>query len=231
MRDEADPWITAITPERIERALAGFPLQLTDGWDFTRLTEAIQNIANLGRDIVQLGPTRQSDREAKLELEELARSAEYVLDRLEAPGNTAFHAVIARAAFESDARTGHFGYDSDAYRRDFLVPLRLISNMLELAAADVGKRPPQKPGWTKKEARAMRVRFALMLAEIFEDAFGQKPHSWPDFYQRIHADLFGQMRGLNLQRVLQAVARIRAGKGKVEDIGTYSFLIPPRVGS
>lgn len=244
MTDETDPWIMAITPERIARALKGFPLQLADGWHLARLTRAIQDLANLGRDIVHIGPTRQSDRNAKRELEGLARSAKSVLDGLESPGNTAFYALIAQAARANEAETGHFGYDTDAYRRDFLAPLQNISNVLALAAADIGKRPRQKPRWTEKEAQAMRVRFALMLAGVFADAFGQEakadnwhieygdqPQPWPDFYKRIHGELFGETEGLNLQKVLQVAAQIRAGKVKAGTIGSYSFLFPTRVAS
>lgn len=244
MTDETDPWIMAITPERIARALAGFPLRLADGWDLARLTREIQNLANLGRDIVHIGPTRQSDRNAKRELEKLARSAKSVLEGLEAPGNTAFYAVIARAALANEVETGHLGYDTDAYRRDFLAPLQNISNMLALAAADIGNRPRQRPRWTEKETQTMRVRFALMLAGVFADAFSQEAKAdnwhieygdqsqpWPDFYQRIHGELFGVTEGLNLQEVLQIAARIRAGKAKAGALGSYSFLFPTRVAS
>jgi hypothetical protein len=242
--DETDPWIEAITPERIARALAGYPLPLAHGWDMTRLTRAVQAIANLGRDKLHLGPTRQSDRDAKKELEKLARQALAVGDGIEALGDGAFYAVIMGAAIVNQGESGHLGYRSDDYPREFVEPLRKIAKILSLAAENVGARPRQKPRWTEKEAKAMRVRFALVLAGVFADAFDQEPKAdnwhadlddrpqpWPDFYRRIYGELFGKTEGLNLQEVLQEAARIRAGKAKIPAIGSYSFLFPPRVAS
>jgi hypothetical protein len=172
----------------------------------------------------------------------LARKASAVLDGLEAPGNGTFYAVIVRAAFVREEETGHIGYRSDDYLQDFVEPLRKISRILSLAAADVEARPQQRPRWTEKESQAMRVRFALMLAGVFEDAFGQQakadnwqteyddqPQPWPTFYRCIFGELFGETDGLNLPEMLQMAARIQAGTADLGALGSYSSLFPTRV--
>lgn len=244
MTQEPDPWIEAITAERIERALAGFTLEMATGWNAARLAGEIRPIANLGRDILRIGPNRQKDCDARTELEDLSRQAQRLLTGLEEIGFTSEIAVLGQGMYNRQAVAGEARYDNEAYRTDFLEPLRHISHLLSLAAADVNARPKQESRWTKKEAKVMRIRFAVSLTPVFEAAFdqaavatnwaetyGKAPHPWRDFFERIHGELFGLTKGLNVREVLQAAFRVRAGKPRKEDLGCYPQIFPRRMAS
>ena len=67
-----DPFIAAITPEKIESALSGFPLGLVNGWNMSRLALEIQNIAGLGRAHPGDSPERLSNVDARTQITSLA---------------------------------------------------------------------------------------------------------------------------------------------------------------
>ena len=79
-----DPWIAAITPERIAGALEGYPLPLADGWDLARLARAIQDTANAAR-----GSPPQGDADAIAELTKLAEKAKALRRAISRMGETA----------------------------------------------------------------------------------------------------------------------------------------------
>ena len=70
MLARTDPWINAITPQRIERAIEGFPHLFAVGWDSARLADRIQDAATFSRERIP-----QGNSEAKAELLKLARKS------------------------------------------------------------------------------------------------------------------------------------------------------------
>lgn len=210
-----DPWIAAITPERVGDALAGFPLPLADGWNLMRLVREIQDIANYAR-----GETPQGNAAAIKELKQLAKQAEALRVGIKRLGETAENAVfweLFRHSGEGQ-KAERIDYDDD-YRSAMLHPLVAIKNVLTRAASQIGTQKPQAPRWPERHRRDRRVGFAVALIPIFQDSFDTparannwraeygEEHPWPDFFRRIYGELSPEAERLNLSEVLQEAAR------------------------
>lgn len=226
-----DRWIASITSERISAALADFALPFVEGWDITRLTRAIQDKANLSRERRSTGPLRQSNSEARLELSRLSNLGKKLLEGIEGLASTSETAAFwsAFGYFEShdeisagSPAEGYFTFGPDDFRVKLTTPLLQLTEILDHATWQVGTET-QSAKWRQKESQRLRVRFAMGLAPIFEQAFGRsarannwaieygEQHPWPDFYQRIYQTLHGKADGLNLGEVLQEAVQIAKG--------------------
>lgn len=210
-----NPWVAAISQDRIEKALEGFPLPLADGWDYGSLTRAIQASA-----MPPVDDTPQSDAAAKKELHGLAKKASTLRSGIENLGNTAELAAFFDLLRRMEEERGQTQLD---YQNDYLSrmvePLVLIEHVLARAASQIGTKPPQRPRWTERFATEKRVAFAIALTPIFEDAFATparsnnwkaeygEEHAWPSFFKRIHRELYPEVTRLNLSEVLQDAAR------------------------
>lgn len=211
----SDPWIAAITPERIAAALEGFPLPLAKGWDLARLTRSIQDTANAAR-----GDPPQSDAKAIAELAKLADQAKALHRAISRMGETAEIAAIWEAFrhMGKSQNANRIDYDDD-YKPLMLEPLETIANILARAASQTGTQRKQAPRWQEKHRQDRRVGFAIALIPVFQSAFNTparannwraeygEEHPWPDFYRRIYVDLFPEVEHLNLPEVLQEAAR------------------------
>lgn len=210
-----DPWIAAITQERIAGALADFPLSMAQGWDLARVTSEIQSIANSGRGVPQ-----QGDAAAKTELRKLTKKAKALREGIARLGQTAEIAAfweVLRLEIESRGAK-QIDYDED-YKRLLLHPLTTIENLLSRAASQIGTRSPQAPRWQQRDMMERRICFALALTPIFQECFKTSPrannwgaeygaeHPWAEFYRRIYCELFPETERLNLGEVLQEAAR------------------------
>lgn len=212
-----DPWIGAITAERIAGALEGFPLPLAEGWNLARLAMAIQDTANAAR-----GNPPQGDADAIAELERLADKAKALHRAISRMGETAEIAAL----WESFRHLGEsrnadrIDYEDD-YRPLMLQPLETIANILARAASQTGTQRKQMPGWRKKHDQERRIGFAIALIPVFESAFDTparannwaaeygEEHPWPQFFRRIYVELFPAAERLNLPEVLQEAARLQ----------------------
>lgn len=208
-----DPWIAAITAERVARTLKGFQLPLADGWNEARLSEAIQDVASAAR-----GEPPQGDSEAIIELTKLADRANELRRGISRLGETAetaaFFEVLRRFG---EART-RINYDED-YKPVMLQPLQVIAEVFAGAASQLSTRRKQAPGWKLKSNQERRVAFAIALTPVFQSAFDSparannwraeygEEHPWPDFFRRIYGELFPETKRLNLPEVLQEAAR------------------------
>jgi hypothetical protein len=215
--NRTDPWIAAITPERIERAMGGFPLPLSEGRNWAHLARQIQDVAIFSR-----GQTPQGDAEAKAELGKLANKAKALRLGIERMGGTATFAAFFDVLQREEERRGakQIDWDSD-YAPLMLHSLQAIEDVLARAASQIATQQKQVPGWQKKVAQERRVGFAIHLSAVFEDAFGAqakshnwaadfgKEHPWREFYRRIYSELFPEAERLNLGEVLQQAAQLR----------------------
>lgn len=209
-----DPWIAAITAERIAGALEGFPLPLAEGWNLARLAMAIQDTANAAR-----GNPPQGDADAIAELEKLAEKAEALRRAISRMGETADISAyweVSRHLAESRKAEQ---VNQDDYNALMLYPLETIANVLARAASQIGTQRKQTSGWRKKNVQERRISFAIALIPIFQESFNTparannwgaeygREHPWPDFYRRIYVELFPGAERLNLPKVLQEAAR------------------------
>lgn len=211
-----DPWIAAITPERIGRALVSFPLPLADGWDLARLARAIQDTANSAR-----GNPPQGDADAIAELTKLAEKAKALRKAISRMNETAGMAAFLEVLRHLGESRKVEAINQDDYNALMLDPLEAIANVLTRAASQTGTQRKQAPGWRKKNAQERRVGFAIALIPIFQASFDTparannwgaeygEEHPWPDFYRRIYGELFPEVERLNLPEVLQVAARQR----------------------
>lgn len=209
-----DPWIKAITVERMTAALDGFRLRLASDWDFQRFTEAIQDRANSARVL-----SRQGDSSARKELEKFAMKADALRRGIERMGQTAQDAAFFDLLYRTGNIDGAGSIDQDDYRATMIDPLELIANVLARAASQIATQRPQSPRWTEKERQESRVGFAIALIPIFEEAFDTPArannwrseygdeHAWPEFYRRIYLALFPGAKRLNLAAILQEASR------------------------
>lgn len=209
-----DPWIAAITPERIRAALEGFPLPLAEGWDWARLATAIQDTANAAR-----GNPPQGDADAIAELKKLAEKAKALRRAISRMGETAEIAAFWEVFRHMGERQQAEQISQDDYNALMLHPLETIANVLSRAASQMGTQRKQAPGWRKKDAQERRIGFAIALIPIFQESFDTparannwgaeygEEHPWPDFYRRIYVELFPEAERLNLPEVLQEAAR------------------------
>lgn len=209
-----DPWIAAITPERIAKAVEGFPLPLAEGWDLTRLARAIQDTANNAR-----GQAPQGDADAIAELTKLAEKAKALRRAISRMGETAEMAAFWEVFRHLGESRKAEAINQDDYNALMLDPLETIANVLARAASQTGTQRKQAPGWRKKNAQERRIGFAIALIPIFQESFDTparannwgaeygEEHPWPDFYRRIYGELFPEAERLNLPEVLQEAAR------------------------
>jgi hypothetical protein len=209
-----DPWIAAITPERIQDALSGFSLQFADGWNWERLTSEIQDMANVGR-----GNALQGDAAAKKELRRLAGYARALANGLPNLGDRAANAVMFDLLRSDEETRGQREPDYGAMLEALAGTARRTENALLRAASQLATNPTQPPRWTQAEAKSRRVMFAIALTPIFEGAFGTHArainwdaeygieHPWPQFFRCIYMALFPKAKRLNLSEVLQEAAR------------------------
>lgn len=223
-----DPWIASITPERISAALADFPLPFAESWNIERLTRAIQDKADLSREGPSTGPMRQSNSKARAELEKLSKLSKKLLDDIVGLSGTAERAAYwsAFGYFQSrdeapagSPADGYFQFSTDSFHDKLTAPLSQLATILEHATWQVGSESQTKK-WRKKEAQWLRVRFAMGLTPVFEQAFGRaarannwaaeygEQHPWPNFYQRIYQELHSDVYQLNLGEVLQQAAQM-----------------------
>lgn len=210
-----DPWIAAITPERIAAALDGFPLPLAEGWDLARLARSIQDTANAAR-----GEPPQSDADAIAELTKLAEKAKALHRAISRMGETAEIAALWEAFRHLGAsrNADRIDYDDD-YKPVMLQPLETIANILARAASQTGTQRKQAPRWQEKHRQERRIGFAVALIPVFQSAFDTPArannwgaeygdeHPWPEFYRSIYVELFPGAERLNLPEVLQEAAR------------------------
>ena len=207
-RRRKDPWIAAITPERVGKALDGFVLPFSDGWNLERLTNAIQSLPHYERD----GPS-QSRKAAIAELRALASKARRLRQSFEKIGATADIAAFDEfdLAFRNDP-TVDYG--------DLIIPsLDRFEKVMDQAISRLKSEGKQAPKWQMKAASEGRAAFAVLLMGLFEIAFGIPAksnnwaaeygldHPWPDFFERIYRELFPKTRGLNRSELLQEAAR------------------------
>lgn len=210
-----DPWIAAITPERIAAALEGFPLPLAEGWNLVRLARSIQDTANVAR-----GDPPQGDVDAIAELEKLAEKAKALHRAIFHMGETAQIAAFWEVSrhLGENRNTDRVDFDDD-YKPLMLHPLETIANILARAASQTGTQRKQTAGWRKRHGKERRIGFAIALTPVFQSAFGTparannwgaeygEEHPWPEFYRRIYVELFPDAERLNLPEVLQEAAR------------------------
>jgi hypothetical protein len=210
-----DPWIAGITAERIGRALDGFTLDPAPDWDFSRLADAIQGVANAAR-----GEPPQSDSSARTELASLADKAKALRRGIGRLGDTAELAAFFDLArrLGDDGKVSQIDYDDD-YKRLMLQPLETIEATLRRAASQLSTHRQQPPRWREKSRQDRRVGFAIALMDVFEQAFDTparannwaaaygEEHPWPDFYRRIYRELMPDETRLNIAEVLQEAAR------------------------
>lgn len=210
-----DPWIAAITAERISRTLNGFTLDTAQGWDMPRLAEAIRDVANAAR-----GKPPQSDSAAKIELAALADKARALRKGIERLGDTAELAAFFDLARRLGDEAGSSQIDfEDDYKRLMVQPLQTIDATLRRAASQLSTHRPQPPRWREKDRQDRRVGFAIALMSVFEGAFDTparannwaaaygEEHPWPDFYRRVYCELMPGEARLNISEVLQEAAR------------------------
>lgn len=213
----SDPWVEAISSERIGKALEGFSLPFADGWDCDALTVEIQKLA---RPPIQENP--QSNSAAIKELSRLSEKAKALRYGIESMGDTAeraaFFDLLRRMDEENDQ--SQLDYQND-YLRLMVEPLKLIEYVLARSASQLDLSPPQKPRWTQRLATEKRISFAISLTPVFEQAFDTparannwkaeygEEHAWPDFFRRVHVELYPDETRLNLPEVLQDAARWR----------------------
>jgi hypothetical protein len=213
----SDPWVKAITPERIARAIEGFPLPLVEGWDIALLTTRIQDVAAFSRE-----QTPQGDAEAKKELRKLAARAKDLRRSLERMGGTSNFATfieVLQREYESQG-TQQIDWNED-YKQMMHHPLKVIEEVLTRAASQICTQPKQAPGWQRRAVQERRVKVAIDLGRVFEEAYGLsakshnwaadfgKEHPWRRFYRRIYVELFPEDDRLNLTKVLHEAAKLR----------------------
>ena len=210
-----DSWIAAITPKRIEAALNGFSLPLTDGWNLSSLTSKIQDVANAAR-----GDPPQGDADAIAELQRLAGKAKALHRAISRMGQTAEMAAFWEVFryLDENQNVDRIDYRDD-YRPLMLHPLETIANILARAASQTATQRKQVAGWQRKHDQDRRIYFAVALTPIFQSAFHTparannwraaygEEHPWPDFYRRIYGVLRPEVERLNLGEVLQEAAR------------------------
>lgn len=211
----SDPWAQRITPARIGAALDGFDLPLAPGWNIDRLTHEIQGMADSGR-----SDPPQGEAEAVKELLDLASGARRLQKRITRMGDTSQLAVLweVMKRLEADGRDG--GVDQEKDVKPLMIdPLVTIANVLSRAASQLRTRRAQTARWRGKHGQERRVAFAVYLTPIFESAFNTparadnwrqdfgEGHAWPDFFSRIHKELFPDVKRLNLFKVLQQAHR------------------------
>lgn len=210
-----DPWTAAITAERLEDALNGFPLTFAGEWDFARLTRKIQDVAAIGR-----VPPPQSNSDARKELEKLAQKARALAEAMDGMRDTAAFEVLWELAPKNHEGRTLDSASTEDFRTLIIKPLIKSANLLESAASQIGLRRPQLPRWREKQRQERRVGFALALMPIFQAAFDAEPRAdnwqreyddapcWPDFFRRIWNEIFPDAGKLNLSEVLQEAARL-----------------------
>lgn len=212
--NRSDPWIAAITPERIQGALEDFPLPLAEGWDWVRLARAIQDSAVAAR-----GDPPQGDAAAKAELEKLANKAKALhraISRIGETAETALFWQVFRQLGDGQKDDG-IDYDDD-YKPVMLQPLETIAKILARAASQIGTHEKQAPRWQERHRQERRIGFAVALTPVFQSAFDTPARAnnwgvdfgrelpWPEFFRRIYAELFPGAQRLNLPEVLQLAA-------------------------
>lgn len=209
-----DPWIAEITPARIEDSLSDFPLRYADGWNVERLTLEVQGIANIGR-----GEVPQGDAAAKKQLLKLAAYAKPLARGLRNLGDTSNYAVMFELLRSDLDERGRREPDYGVELESLAGTVARIESALRRAASQLATRRPQPPRWTEAAEKDRRVMFAMVLAPIFERAFGTTArannwgagygveHPWPMFFRRIYTTLFPEAERLNLTEVLQEAAR------------------------
>lgn len=211
----SDPWVQRITPARIGAALVGFDLPFEPGWNIDRLSHEIQGVAHTGR-----SDPPQGEAEAIGELSELAAAARRLQNRINRMGDTAQLAVLWEVMKRIEAAGGGGGVDWNKDVKPLMVdPLETIANILSRAASQLSTRRAQTTRWRGKHGQERRVVFAVYLTPIFESAFNTparannwrqeygEGHPWPDFFRRIHLELFPDVKRLNLSKVLQQAQR------------------------
>lgn len=210
-----DPWIAAITSERIQGALRSFPLSFSEGWDFPRLTCNIQDVAGIGR----IEPP-QSYADARKDLNRLAHKARALAESLCGIGDTASFEILWQLAPRNSEGSSSGSASTEDFERLIIQPLTESANLFEVASSQIGLRRPQLPRWREKQRQERRVGFALSLMPIFRSAFGIATRAdnwqfeyddepcWPDFFRRIWRELYPDADKLNLSEVLQEAARL-----------------------
>lgn len=212
-----DPWVAAITADRIEQALQNFPLPLVEGWDMARLALSIQDNVGIAR-----GKAPQGNAEAIRQLIKAADIADKLHKAITSLGDTA--ELAAFWELERHRREEH-GTEGTNYERDYrptmLDSVAKVQNVLARAASQLSTHRQQGPRWTEREAAERRVGFALFLMPVFEEAYGKparannwkaeygEEHEWPMFFRSIYMELFPHVEALNLAEVLQEAARQR----------------------
>lgn len=230
-----DPWVAAISPERIEKALAGFPLPFAQSWDFERLTREVQGIANVGR-----GSPSQGSTAAIEELLCLAAMAKALAGGIKTLGDTAQNAVLFELLrIDLDHPEGARSDYGAIYESKMIDAVQTIYRVLSRAASQTATQPTPSTRWRDKERQDRRVALAMHLCLIFEAAYDTparannwhasygKEHPWPIFFRSVYLELFPEAERLNLTKVLQEAARqMPAWKAMTEALERLGVIRP-----
>lgn len=184
-----DDMLPHVTPAAVSEALkvSGLPLQPRYSMDW--LATAVRRALAITIRHVSERPDRQSNRETKRELENLANRAGKLWLAIQGRSDAADSATWLHSFKIWNGEGGEevvsgivMGTPADSRRFHLaLAELDWLSSFLRDAAKSLEK---QKPRWPEAETRQIRIERAEYLAPIFKTAFGvNELIRFRDFYQ------------------------------------------------
>lgn len=193
--EEFDRWaymedhFSDLTPSNLAAELAHFTYKLAEGKDYDWLAMAIRRALALSVRAAGDGPDRQPNAETRKEIQGLAkRSGKLWLALRENLSQEADDALYSYA-FRNWAgeREGISSGDPTEWKRfrSALAELDWLSGWLRRAADQI---PSQRPRWTEREVRNIRIQRGLALAPIYLSAYRVNTlasKAFGDFYQRV----------------------------------------------
>lgn len=214
-----------ITPEAVANALKGYTLELAPSKDMAWMARAVRrSLAIVSRTVEVSDLVSPSETRAKME--ELTTKVDETWSALFDCDSEVDARIWAHAWSQWEGEGGVeldgelFG-DPVEYRRfqKATSELNWLAGFLRSAAAKIES---QRGPWRTSMMRTLRVERALLLASIFETAFGapvsannfpsdarhRAPTPFMDFYARISTLAFGQLETTNLAEVVKIACKL-----------------------
>lgn len=221
----SDHILPHLTEEAVSKSLKGYGLELAPERDMAWLATAVRrSLAIVSRDVDVSELVSPSETRAKLErlastIDE-AWSALFECDS-ELDARIWAHAWVQRDGEGGVELDGELVGDPPKYRRyqSAISELSWLAGFLRSAAAKIES---QRGPWRQSMVRTIRIERALLLAPIFEAAFGapvsannfpsdarhKAPTPFMDFYARIITLAFGAIEKTNLAEVMKVACQL-----------------------
>lgn len=214
-----------VTTEAVAKSMRGFSLQLAEDRDMDWLATAVRrSLAIVSRSVDVSEMVSPSETRAKME--RLASTVDETWKALSECDSEVDARIWAYACFTGDgeidaALDGELFGDPSDYRRfhTIISELSWLARFLRTSAAKIESR---RGSWRQSMVRALRIERALLMAPIFEVAFGQRvsannfpsdarhkaPTPFMDFYDRMTTLAFGLPETTNLAEVVKIACQV-----------------------